>query len=342
MTISRHITIGRVASAMLLAVAGLVFADSSAWRDARFPGFFVMPNRVVPSVALPGWAGVADGRPLYQQVVLEVDGSAPADGGDVYRLAARRRPGDGVDFTVSRAGDVEHRTVPVRTLGSGEWVAIFGMYLLCGLCYLALAVLATERRRTDRALAGGLAALGWIGAAFMLTAIDLYGPGRFFRLHALAEALLPAATLHLALVCPRDRVAGRPGLLPAVYGSALALAAVHQVFLYDPAAYTVLHDLCQTLAALPIFALAAMLGATLAEPPPSLGALGARWLLGGTLVGCVAPGIVLALSGASGGQVPVNASAWIGFAFPIAAAIALQAGTRPRVATVPAPQPAAL
>jgi len=54
MTTLRNIGLGRLASAILLAIAGLALADSSAWRGARFPGFFVMPNRVVPSVGLPG------------------------------------------------------------------------------------------------------------------------------------------------------------------------------------------------------------------------------------------------------------------------------------------------
>jgi len=140
------------------------------------------------------------------------------------------------------------------------------------------------------------------------------------------------ATTHLALVCPRDRVTGRPGILTVVYGGGLALAAVYQILLYEPAAYTVLHNLCQGLAALPVIALAVMLGLALADPPPSLGALGARWLLGATLVGFVGPAIVLGVSGASGGQIPVNASAWVGFLFPLGAAMALRsAGHEPIV-----------
>jgi hypothetical protein len=337
MTNLRNIGLGRLGSAVLLAIAGLILAESAGWRGARFPGFFVMPNRVVPSVGLSGWNGLDEGRPLYQQVVLAVDGNKTTEAVDVYRLAARHRPGDEAEFTFARDGALDRRTLPVRALGGGEYVAIFGMYLVCGLCHLALAVLASARRRND-ALARALAAVGWVGAAFCVTAIDLYGPGRFFRLHALAEAMLPAAALHLALVCPRDRLAARPGVLPMVYGVALALAAVYQVLLYEPAAYTVLHDLCQALVALPVLALAVMLGLALDDPPPSLGAQGARWLLGATLVGFVGPAIVLGVSGMSGGQVPVNASAWVGFVFPLGAAMALRSAARDAVASGPAPR----
>jgi hypothetical protein len=333
----RTMGLGRLASALLLAIAGVVLAESAGWRDARFPGFFVMPNRVVPSVGLPGWNGLADGRPLYQQVVLSVDGEEAADSRAVYRLTARHQPGDDLEFTFARGGEIDRRTLSVQRLPSNDYLAIFGMYLLCGLCHLGLAVLASERRAAHPALGMAFAVLGWTSAAFSLTGMDLYGPGRFFRLHALAEAMLAAVTAHVALVCPRNRIAGRPGILPVLYGSAAALAAVYQVFLYEPAAYSVLHNVCQTLAALPVFALAVMLGLALADPPPSLGTVGTRWLLGGTLVGFVAPAIVLAVSGASGGMIPVNMSAWSAFVFPAGAAMALRSAARRRASDVDDP-----
>src|SRR5207253_8105330 len=62
----RNGLLARGTSAILLAIGALALVHSLGWRGARFPGFFVMPNRVVPSAALPGWSGVAEGRPLYQ------------------------------------------------------------------------------------------------------------------------------------------------------------------------------------------------------------------------------------------------------------------------------------
>src|SRR5581483_6740721 len=226
--------IGRLFSAVLLAVGVMAATESAAWHGAGFPGFFVMPNRVVPSIALPGWSGVAEGRPLYQHVILAVDGVKTAGPGDVYQAAARHRAGDDVEYTVARDGAIESRVLPLRTFGTGEYLAIFGLYFLSGACYLALAALAVERRASNPTLHGGLAAVAWAGAAFALTAMDLYGPGRLFRVHAAAEALLPAAFAHLALVCPRDHLARRPGLLPLVYGVGCAWMVVYEVFLYDP------------------------------------------------------------------------------------------------------------
>src|SRR5207249_1785831 len=157
--------LARGTSAVLLAIGALALVHSLDWRGARFPGFFVMPNRVVPSAAL---AAVASERSAE---------------GELYR---------------------------------------------------------------------GLAAFGWASAAFGFTAMDLYGPGGLFRLHVLSEALLWAAAKHLVLAYPEDRVTGRAGVLPLVYGVGLAFAAVYEFFAYEPGAYSALHNLSQALAGLPV------------------------------------------------------------------------------------------
>ena len=50
----RNGLLARGTSAILLVIGALALVHSLGWRGARFPGFFVMPNRVVPSAALPG------------------------------------------------------------------------------------------------------------------------------------------------------------------------------------------------------------------------------------------------------------------------------------------------
>ena len=44
-----------------------------------------------------------------------------------------------------------------------------------------------------------------------MTAADLYGPHWFFRVHVVAESMLAAGFIHLALVFPTDRLGGRRG-----------------------------------------------------------------------------------------------------------------------------------
>ncbi len=308
----------RLASAAILAAGLLALVHSLAWRGARFPGFFLMPNRVVPSVALEGWSGIREGRPVYQQLLLAVDDQPVADATEGYRQAARHAAGEPVRYLFTRGQQPETRTFPLRVLGDGEYLAIFGTYFLSGLAYLVLAFFAAERWR-EGAMFRGLAAFGWAGAAFSFTGMDLYGPGLMFRLHVLAEAILPAAAAHLALTCPRDHLARRPGLLLVGYGVALVLAAIYELFLYDPSAYTVIHDLCQSLSIVPVLAFTVALGLAVGEPPAELGALAVRRLLVGAVAGIVLPAVVLAVSGVSGGLVPVNVTAWVGFVFPLAA-----------------------
>lgn len=314
----------RIASAAIVALGLLALAESLRWRGAPFPGFFLMPNRVVPSAALPGWGGIAEGRPLYQQLVLAVDDAPVETGDEAYHRAAGHPVGEPVRYVFSGPHQIETRMLPLRRFGDREYLAIFGAYFVTGIAY-ALLALVVAGRWWESAMFRGLAVFGWVTAAFSFTGIDLYGPGVAFRLHALAEAMLPAAALHLALVCPRDRLARRPGVLALVYGLGLALAVIYQVFLYDPRAYTAIHNLCQSLSIVPILVFTGELAIALADPPPQLGTSGVRRLLAGAVAGVVTPAAVLAISGFSGGIVPVNVTAWVGYLFPLAALAAFRA-----------------
>src|SRR6058998_2350453 len=266
----RNRLLARGTSTVLLVIGALALIHSLGWRGARFPGFFVMPNRVVPSAALPGWSGVADGRPLYQNILLAVDDVPIAAAEDGYRRAAAHSAGEPAAYLFARADGVETRTFATRILGNGEYLAIFGAYAFTALAYLLLAAVASERA-AEGELHRGLAAFAWVSAAFGFTGVDLYGPGTLFRLHVLSEALLPAAALHLALVCPRDRLATRRGLLALVYGVALAFGLVYEFFLYQPGAYVLLHNLAQGLAGVPVLAFTALAALALDEPPADLG-----------------------------------------------------------------------
>ena len=75
-----------------------------------------------------------------------------------------------------------------------------------------------------------------------MTAADLYGPHWFFRLHVVAESLLTAGFIHLALVFPTDRLRRRGAR--ALRASTLPfglLAAATRCALDSPSAYTTVH-----------------------------------------------------------------------------------------------------
>src|SRR4029453_9066865 len=77
---------------------------------------------------------------------------------------------------------------------------------------------------------------GVICGVFLLTAMDLYGPARFFRLHVLAESFLWAAGTHIVLNFPRTHPLARWWLIPYL-GAAIA-AIFYEAFLYRPAVYS--------------------------------------------------------------------------------------------------------
>lgn len=327
----------RAVSGGLLALGLLLGAESLRWPGALFPGFLVMPNRVVPSVGLAGWSGVDEGRPLYQQVVLAVDDRPVTTADDVYAALEGRAPGNMVRYRVVRRGEVETRTLPAQTLDARAYALVFGSYLVSWLTYLLLAFVA-GRRWAEHPVFPALTAFAWAVGTFALTGVDLYGPGRAFRLHVLAEAMLPVSALHLALVFPRNRLAGRGGVLPVLYGGGAALAVAYEMFLYEPAAYTAIHDSCQALVGAALVAFTIGVGLDLERPHAVLDAPALRSVLAGAVVGFGVPAVVLGLSGLTGGIVPVNAIGWFSFAFPVACLVALRAPAA-RVAR-PMPVPA--
>ena len=130
----------RLISASVLVLGIMTAFGSLSWRGARFPGFLVMPNRVVPSAGLPSWSGVSDGQPPYQEVLLAVDDTPVTSAADAYRRAAAHRVGEPARYTFARDGVLETHTYPLRQLTDAEYFAIFGAYFIAGLAHSVFAV----------------------------------------------------------------------------------------------------------------------------------------------------------------------------------------------------------
>jgi hypothetical protein len=310
------LTIPRALSAGLLVLGCLTYSESLDWRGTRFGGFFLTPNLVVPSVGLADWSGARDGRPVYQHALTAVDGVPVSSSAEAYARTRAHQVGDSVAYTFSYEGHVEERRLPLAPFDARSHFLIFGTYLLNGAMYLLLAALAAERWR-DGGPFPGLAAFGWVGAAFAFTAMDLYGPGRLFRLHVLAESMLAGAAAHLTIGCLRLSASRRAGALKLAYGLPLSLAVAYELLLNEPAAYSAIHDVAQALGIVPVIALVAVLALGEHRLAPELTTTGARHVLAGAFVGVVIPAALLAVSGAAGGRVPVNAVAWVAFVFPL-------------------------
>jgi hypothetical protein len=309
-------TIPRALSAGLLVLGCLTYTESLDWRGARFGGFFLMPNMVVPSVGLADWSGALEGRPVYQHALTAIDGVPVSSTAEAYARTRAHHVGDTVAYTFAYDGHVEERRLPLAPFDARDHFLIFGTYLVNGAMYLLLAVLAAERWREGGPFPS-LAAFGWVGAAFAFTAIDAYGAGRLFRLHVLAESLLAGAAAHVTIGCLRLSAARRSGAVKLAYGIPLSLAVVYELLINEPAAYSAIHNVAQALGIVPVLALVAVLALGEHRLAPELTTTGARHVLAGAFLGVVIPAALLAVSGAAGGRVPVNAVAWIAFVFPL-------------------------
>jgi len=312
-----------VAAALALLVAGSGAVSSLRWIGSVFPGFLVLENRVVASAGLAAWPGVRDGE-IFQHEVVAVDGRPLASARELASHAARLGAGARVRYTLRRDGASTWRTIETRRFAASDFVLLFGSYLFCGIGLAGTALAIRFLGRRDARSAGSALAL-WIVGIFALSAVDLYGPYRWFRVHAFFECLLFAGVLHLALVFPtlRPMVRRRPWLPRAFYGAALALGAAGQWTLYDPEGYARVHRLAVAAFGLSLVALLTSQVASFVRPPSFEDRQRVKVLVLGALAALL-PQVFLSLGSAlSGGRAPENAMGWSGVFFPIAVAYAV-------------------
>jgi len=311
-----------IASAIALATGALALRTTmtSLERVGRvFPGFVLLDNRVIASVGLAPWSGttVPD---LFQSEVLAVDGRAVASTPTVY-AAVEAKPAGTVIRYLLRRGDVE-RKVDVRSqiFGVSDWFFLYGVFLLNGLVFLA-ASLSTFVLRAESPAARAFLGGGGSIAIFLFTAMDLYGPASFFRLHVLAESMVPATMLHFALVFPeRHRWAA---FRPAGYALSLVIALAYELALYSPSAYSrILTSNMLYLGLVAVF-FCARLVESYVRSESQLVRQRVRVILLGALFGFAVPAIVLTLAALMAGDVSMNIAALTPFLFALALAYAV-------------------
>ena len=306
-----------------VAVALGVFVDSSAWINRTFPGFFLMANRVVPSVGLAHWTGLRQQTSIYQRQVVRVDGRPVSSARDVYDIVAAASPGTVFHYDLV-AGDVrEQRAVASMRFSFGDYISLFGAYFVNGLIFTGVGI-AVWILGPRGATTTGTVVLALNAGAFGLTGMDLYGPARLFRVHVTTEALFPATLLHLMLVFPVLRLGRwRRLVLLGLYVADFALIGVYQIFLYDAQTYSRVHNLCMTALGLAGVGLIVSSIHAYATSPSLL----VRKRLGIVLLGIVSgfaiPAWLATMSGFSGGEQPFNVAAFTAFLFPLSLAYAV-------------------
>jgi hypothetical protein len=294
-----------------VALVVLLAIGARGWIGHTFPGFLLLPNRVVASIGLPGWTGSQEGT-IYQTTVVSVNGERVASTAEVYRRVAQAPPGTPFTYALRTGTTTNTVTIASQTFSYRDYWAIFGAYLATGTAYLALGFLGAWLLG-DEPLGRALLVLGGIGGLYTLSAIDLYGPTSAMRVNALTEPLFAAALLHVALLASRSQ---KPFVAPIASGAwwlALSLAGVYQFLLDQPGAYSPLHAAAE--GALGVAGLV-MIGVLLVDRTSD----GDRWrtaATAGALLGLGLPTLVFILSSLSGGRLPVNLCASTASFFPL-------------------------
>jgi signal transduction histidine kinase len=303
------------------ALAGLSIAvsgfESLAWIGRPFPGFLLLENRVVASAGLSDWPATRDGG-IYQHEVVAVDGAPLEDALALQKRVAALEPGSQLDYRLHRGEEVIERRIATRLFTGLDYALLFGAYLFCGTGLVGIALGIRFLRGRDVVATASMLSLFAVGM-YAVTAADLYGPYRLFRLHAFFECFLFAGALHMALVFPQPgRLFERaPWLVRAGYGSAAILVAAMQFGLQDPAAYAALHRVAVSAfgAGLVLFILAQV--AAWWWPPSFAARQRVKVVVLGTLAALTPQVVLVFMSALTGGQAPENAMVWSGIFFPI-------------------------
>ncbi len=290
-----------------------------------FPGFLLLGNSVVASAGLSEWPATRDGE-IYQHEIVAVDGVPITSAGAIHAHVRAVPVGTPVRYSLRGPNGPVEREIATRHFGWRDFGLLYGAYLLNGLLLAGAAITVMWRRDQPHALTS--APLLAVASVWALTAMDLYGPWRLFRLHALSESLLFAAALHMALAFPRPLAVMRrnPDLVYLPYASAAVLAVLYQAGLHWPSMYVALHLLALCLLGLALAALiASQIGRMLQSSALEIrGPI--RVLAFGSLL-ALAPAVVVSIAEPfTGGTSPQNVMAFSAFLFPISIAWAVVRG----------------
>lgn len=229
------------AVATLLVIGGIVGAESSQWVGRTFPGFLILGNGVVASAGLDQWPVTRRGE-IFQHEVVAYAGHPLKDPHDLANYVSRLPPGTPVVYTFRSGDQTFERKIATRRFSEFDALLLFGSLALTGLAFCGTALVILYLRRESR-LAVGTVPMLWTCGLYALTALDLYGPYRLFRVHVFCETLCFATILHMALVFPKPAGISlrRPWLVWLPYVFAVPLVVAAELTLYDPAAYVRTH-----------------------------------------------------------------------------------------------------
>jgi signal transduction histidine kinase len=301
-----------------VALACRVTITSSAWLGRNFPGFMVLDNGVVASVGAPEWSTVG-GPDLYQSQVVAVDGRPVRSTRKLYAYVESLPTGTPVRYQLRRGHGETEVVVRTQRFGLRDWVLLFGPFLLNGLTFVPAAIVVLVLRPGPLGWAFVAFAMSW--AFFLLTAIDLYGPATFFRLHIVFETLVAPGVLQLALLFPYPHRWARWRWL--VYVPWLVILACYELFLYRPPIYSALLSFNMASLGLATLALAVRLIPAYRQGQSPLARQRARIVSLAVLCGLAFPGALALSFAVFGGKLTNHIGTATVIVFPLALAYAI-------------------
>jgi len=312
-----------VASLVTIAISLIVLTESFAWIGKPFPGFLLLENKVVASAGLSHWPATDGGR-IYQHEVITMDGLLVTDAASLHRYVNSISPETPIKYEFKSGSKTFDQIVSTRLFDRFDYTLLFGSLLLNGLALCGTALMIRYLRGDDRLAAGSFPIL-FIAGLWSITAIDLYGPYRLFRIHALCETFLFAGATHMALVFPHPSklIQKHPRILWALYGSAACLAATNQIGLYHPALYRSTHLLATSAFGASLVFFIASTIRWFVRPPSFEARQRVKILVLGTAASLTLPvGLTLG-STLTGGETPQNAMTFTGIFYPLSIGYAI-------------------
>ena len=300
-----------------------IVATALSWTGRTFPGFLHLENGVVASAGLTYWPAASDGE-IFQFQIRTYDGIDYRSPALFQEYVRSKAVGTTIEYQFIRANSEIRARIATREFTATDALLLFGATFLCALAFLGVACALLYMAPKDPASLGTAIAFAITGI-FALTALDLYGPYRFFEIHAVAECFLGAGMFHMALVFPyRRRIAKRlPWLIPIAYAGATVLGIATLPLLQEPQIYVHTHRLAIGGAGISFLV---MIGSQVSAyvRPESYSARKRVTILAMGTFASVTPGFaVLVFSTFSGGGAAENFISWAGAFFPISVAYAV-------------------
>ncbi|MEW6271234.1 MAG: hypothetical protein AB1689_18285, partial [Thermodesulfobacteriota bacterium] len=298
MTRSRSLLLAALLTGAVLAVSVVCAINGARRVGAPFPGFLLAYNRTVLSVARAGWPLEQASRALFAQVVA-VDGHAVDDAQDVQDAVAAVPAGTTITYRLRKGAELFTEQVPTMTFSAGDYLAVYGPYVLIGIVFSLTGFAAVRLSRAgprEPVLAFFLLCQS-VGLT-LGTACDAYGPYWFTFVYLVAQCLAIANLFHLAASYPwviGGGSRGRRGTLAGIYLGALLLAlglaaAGDDVSLFLPLLYAV-----YLLLANAIFVYATGLAIGFFGRAASPARQGLSWAMAGIVLVFLVPGTIFVI-----------------------------------------------